>query len=173
MSCHFSAGPNLVRPLLTLSLAVASLFIVPSHGLDAQQSSLRAERTLAFATKVFELPVKVGPVAFTSVEISNLGKGGAAKAGGGTFGSRFRAVTSTSETSTTLRARFLAENPTSEDWTVTFTVEFLDRSGKVIDKVTKKESWEGEAKPYDFDHEILEYVVPLIAQVKITMEARR
>jgi hypothetical protein len=38
--------------------------------------------------------------------------------------------------------------------------------------VTKKSSWEGEAKPYDLDHEILEYVVPLIAQVRIKMEGR-
>jgi hypothetical protein len=156
---------------MTLSFViVASTFMAPSHVLHAQ-SSLRAERTLEFATKVFELPMKVGPVAFSSVEISNLGKGGAAR--GGSFGSRLRAVAAPSETSTTLRAHFLAENPTAEGWTVTFTFEFLDRGGKVIDKVTKRESWEGEAKPYDFDHDILEYVVPLIAHVKITLEARK
>jgi hypothetical protein len=172
MSSHSNPGQNLVRRSLTLSLIMfAFLVLVPSHVLHAQNASLRAERTLAFATKAFELPMKVGPVAFSSVEIKNLGKRGGAA--GGNLAGRLRAATSTSETSTTLRAHFLAENPTAEEWTVAITFEYLDRAGKVIDKVTKRASWEGEAKPYDFDHDILEYVVPLIAQVKITLEARK
>jgi hypothetical protein len=42
----------------------------------------------------------------------------------------------------------------------------------VIDRATKKQKWDGEAKPYDFDHQILEYVVPLIAQVRIKLEGK-
>ena len=42
-----------------------------------------------------------------------------------------------SETSTTIRGHFLAENPTADDWQVTFTLEFLDKSGKIIDRVTR------------------------------------
>jgi N-acetylneuraminic acid mutarotase len=74
--------------------------------------------------------------------------------------------------STTIRAHFLAENPSTDEWEVTFSMEFLDKAGKVIEKVTKKSSWEGEAKPFDFDHEILEYVVPMIAQVRVKLEGR-
>ena len=33
-------------------------------------------------------------------------------------------------------------------------------------------SWEGESKPLDLDRVILSYVVPLIAAVRITFEAR-
>ena len=77
-----------------------------------------------------------------------------------------------SELSTTLRAHFLAENATPDEWEVTFTLEFLDESGKLIDRATKKATWEGQAKPADLDHPILQYVVPLIARVRIKMEGR-
>ena len=74
--------------------------------------------------------------------------------------------------STTLRARFAVENPSADEWEVAFTVEFRDKDGKVIDRAVKKSTWEGEAKPYDFDHTILSYVVPQITTVRITLEAR-
>ncbi len=129
---------------------------------------LHAERTVDFQTrKVFDLKAQVGPVRISSVEITDMGRG----FGQGGIASRMRPG-SDSEASTTIRAHFLAENPTSEDWQVSFIVEFLDKNGKVIDRATKKQKWDGEAKPYDFDHQILEYVVPLIAQVRIKLEGK-
>ena len=82
------------------------------------------------------------------------------------------AVVSASELSTTIRSHFLAENPKDDEWQVTFTLEFLDKSGEVIDRVTKKASWEGQSKPFDLDHLLLQYVVPSIAKVRIKLEAR-
>lgn len=135
----------------------------------AQDSSLRAERTLDYKTgKGAPLEAKVGPVKIDSVEFSNLGRGHARSGIAG----KMRPGGSSSEVSTTIRAHFLAENPSTDEWEVTFTMEFLDKAGKVIERVTKKSSWEGEAKPFDFDHEILEYVVPMIAQIRVKMEGR-
>jgi hypothetical protein len=146
---------------------VSCLALAASRGALAQDSSLRAERVLTYATgKSFPLSVKIGPVSIQSVEFSDRGRGG----GGLTSVLRSAVV---SETATTIRSHFLAENPTSDDWQVTFTLEFLDKSGKLIDRASRKEKWDAEAKPFDFDHPILQYVVPLIAQVRITLEGRR
>lgn len=148
------------------AFVLSTLTVMPS--VVAQESSLRAEQTVDFKTsKAFDLVSKVGPVKISSVEFSNLGRG----YGRGGIGGKMRPG-STSEVSTTLRAHFLAENPSSDEWEVTFTLEFLDKAGKVIERTTKKSSWEGEAKPFDFDHEILEYVVPMIAQVRVRLEGR-
>ena len=155
------------RGLMTAGAALAITGALVAGG-AAQESSLRAERTVDYkTTKAFTLDAKVGPVRIQSAEFSNLGS----NYGRGGIGGRMRGG-SESEVSTTLRTHFLAENPSSDEWEVTFTIEYLDKAGKVIERVTKKSSWEGEAKPYDFDHEILEYVVPLIAQVQIKMEGR-
>ena len=146
---------------------VSCLAIGASIAALAQDSSLRAERVLTYTTgKSFPLSAKIGPISIQSVEFSDRGHGG------GGFGSVLRAAV-VSETSTTIRSHFLAENPTSDDWQVTFTLEFLDKSGKLIDKVSRKEKWDAEAKPFDFDHAILQYVVPLIAQVRIKLEGQR
>jgi hypothetical protein len=152
------------------SLMVAFLASVPGDVLHAQaQSSLRAQQTLDYRTgRALDFVHTVGPVKFTSVEFSDLGKG----YGRGGIGTRLRAAVGASEASTTLRAHFLAENPTADEWDVAITLELLDRSGMVIERVTRRPSWEGEAKPYDFDAEILEYVVPMIARVRLTLEAR-
>jgi hypothetical protein len=152
------------------ALAVGVLLNLCLSGgrLHAQESSLRFEKTIDFKTaKAADLTAKVGPIRVSSVEFSNLGRG----FGHGGFAGKMRPGT-LSEVSTTLRAHFLAENPSSDEWEITFTLEYLDKNGKTIERVTKKSSWEGEAKPYDFDHEILDYVVPMIAQVKIKMEGR-
>jgi hypothetical protein len=156
------------RGLMTAGAALVLTGALVAGG-AAQESSLRAERTIDYkTTKGFTLDAKVGPVRIQTVEFSNLGRGG----GRSGIGARMRPGGSDSEVSTTLRAHFLAENPSGDEWEVTFTIEYLDKAGKVIERVTKKSSWEGEAKPYDFDHEILEYVVPMIAQVRIKMEGR-
>ena len=156
------------RGLITASAAALVFTGALVAGGAAQESSLRAERTVDYKiTKAFTLDAKVGPVRIQSAEFSNLGR----NYGRGGIGGRMRGGTD-SEVSTTLRTHFLAENPSGDEWEVTFTLEYLDKTGKVIERVTKKSSWEGEAKPFDFDHEILEYVVPMIAQVKIKMEGR-
>ena len=132
----------------------------------AQDTSLSAERVVSYTVgKTLPLTAKVGPVSIQSVEFSDRGH-----ASGGGLTGRLRG--SVSDTSTTIRGHFLAENPSADEWEVTFTLEFLDKSGKVIDRATKKASWEGQAKPFDFDHVILQYVVPSIAQVKIRLEGR-
>lgn len=152
---------------LIAAFAVGTFILMTTAA--AQDSSLRAERTLDYKTgKGFPLEAKVGPVKIDSVEFSNLGR----NHGRSGISAKMRPSGSSSEVSTTIRAHFLAENPSSDEWEVTFTMEFLDKAGKVIERVTKKSSWEGEAKPYDFDHEILEYVVPMIAQVRVKMEGR-
>ena len=155
-----------VFTLLLLATAVAACQA------SAQESSLRAERTIEYRTgRAADLKATVGPVRVTTVEFSDLGKG----YGQGGIGGRLRGASpgqNASEASTTLRARFLAENPQSDEWEVAFTLEFLDKSGAVIDRVTKRETWEGEAKPYNLEHQILTYVLPMIARVRIVMEGR-
>ncbi len=134
-----------------------------------QESNLRAERTVEYQTgKAAELRVRVGPIIIESVEFSDLGRG----FGAGGIAGRIRGGGSASEASTTIRSHFLAQNPSADEWEVTFTMEFLDRSGKLIDRVTKRASWEGEAKPYDLDHPMLEYVIASIAEVRIKLEGR-
>ena len=159
----------LSRPLRWRAFAIAIvgfLALGASIAALAQESSLRAERVVTFGTgKSNSLSVKIGPVNIQSVEFSDRGR-----AGGG-FGGAVRGAIA-SETSTTIRSHFLAENPTADDWQVTFTLEFLDRSGKIIDRVSRKENWDREAKPFDLDHPILQYVVPFIAQVRIKLEGR-
>ncbi|HET7216760.1 MAG TPA: hypothetical protein VFJ02_01870 [Vicinamibacterales bacterium] len=132
----------------------------------AQDSALRAERVVPFVTgKASALNAKVGPVTVQSVEFSDRGRG----AGSGIPGI---GRPTPSETTTTLRAHFLAENPSADEWEVTFTLEFVDKAGKLIDRVVRKAKWEGQSKPYDVEQPILAYVVPLIADVRIKLEGR-
>lgn len=116
-------------------------------------------------SKAANLNAKVGPVNVQSVEFSDRGR---------VAGSVIPGIgrPTPTETSTTIRAHFLAENPSADEWEVTFTLEFLDKSGTLIDRVVKKAKWEGSAKPYDIDHPILAYVVPSIADVRIKLEGR-
>lgn len=158
-----------MRHIAILSLASAGLLV---WQVSAQERSLRADRTVEFRTgRAHALNVTVGPVRVESVEFSDLGRG---YGRGGKPGNLIGRVAGAneSEASTTLRARFMAENPTTDDWVVRFTLEFLDKEGAVIEKVSKREGWEGEAKPYNLEHPILSYVVPLIARVRVTFEAR-
>ena len=130
----------------------------------SQDSSLRAERVVSFvAGKSIALNAKVGPVNVESVEFSDRGR-----VTSGLPGLR----TTPPETSTVLRGHFVVENPSADEWEVTFTVEFRDKDGKVIDRTIKKAKWEGQARPLDIDHPILVYVIPSIAEVRITLEAR-
>ena len=157
-----------IRLTFAYTTALALLLTGGSvHALRAQSSTLSAERVVDWTTgRSIPLTAKVGAVSVQSVEFSDRGRSTPGGIGGLVRGG------SVSDASTTLRAHFLAENATADEWQVTFTLEFLDRAGKLIDRATKKSSWEGQAKPTDLDHPILQYVVPSIAQVRIKMEAK-
>jgi hypothetical protein len=143
--------------LLSMALAAAAA---------AQEGSLRFEKTVPWQTgKLIDLDAVVGPVRIGKVELADLGRGG------GSIASRLRGGGG-SDTQTVLRATFDGENPKEDEWVVTFTLELLDARGKLIDRATGKEGFEGEAKNARVDHPILEYVVPMISKVRIKLEAR-
>ena len=163
---------SLLSPLLRCRAftfaSVICLALVASLAALAPDSSLLAERVVTYTTgRTISLAAKVGPVSIQSVEFIDRGRGSSP---GGIAGIVARG--SASETSTTIRSHFIVENPSTDEWEVTFTLDFLDKSGKLIDRATKKGKWEGQAKPLDFDHAILQYVVPAIAEVRIKMEGR-
>src|SRR4051794_2868530 len=145
---------------------VAALMVIGPLPLRAQESSLRAERTVDYKPgQVATVSAKVGSVNVLTVEFSersHVTGGLSTVITGGTY----------SETVLTVRAHIVAENPTDKEWEVNFTVEYLDKDGKLIDRVAKKGSWEGESKAVDIDHPLLSYVLPLIAQVRIKMDAK-
>ena len=144
----------------------ASLLIAGPLSARAQETTLRAERTFDYKTgQAVTLAAKVGAVNVQTVEFSER------RGSTGGFTTRITGGAE-SETATTVRAHFLAENATADEWLVTFTLEFLDKDNKLIDRSTKKSSWEGEVKPTDLDHPLLTYVVPLIAKVRVKMEAK-
>lgn len=163
-----AALPALLRWRALAIAGVSVLMFGASLAALAQDSSLRAERVVSYVTgKNIPLSAKVGPVSIQSVEFTDRGRGSTP---GGLAG--IVRGGSSPETTTTIRSHFIVENPSRDEWAVTFTLEFLDKSGKLIDKATKKASWEGEAKPLDFDHLILQYVVPSISQIRISLEGR-
>jgi hypothetical protein len=145
-----------------MGLAALALFVVPAI---APAQTNRVEKTLPYRLDQSQkLDAKVGPVMIDNVKITNMGRG----FGRGGFGPKGMQP---SEGSTTLRLAFDVNNP-GDDWEITFVVEFLDKNGKVIDRATKKENWEEEAEIWNFDHPILEYVLPMVADVKISMSGR-
>jgi hypothetical protein len=157
-----------LRRAFMLGLA-ALLLGTPALRARSQQPSLRAERVVEYTPgKPAALDARVGPVNVQSVEFSDRGHPPgpslAIRIAGG--------AGSDPELTTVIRSHFMVENPTADEWEVTFTVEFLDRSGKIIDRATRKSSWEGRAKPLDIDHSLLTFVVPAIAQVRVRLEAR-
>lgn len=129
--------------------------------------SLRFEKTVPYQTgKLISLKAVVGPVSVANVTLSREA-GGSVK---DTIVGRLRG--GDSETQATIRSSFDVENPNEDEWVVTFTLDFLDRDGRLIDRVVKSEGFEGEAKTAHIDHSTLAYVVPMIRQVKIRLEAR-
>ena len=50
-------------------------------------------------------------------------------------------------------------------------IQFLDSEGALIDRVTNGISFKSGTKTFETNHKTLKYVVPLIAQVKITVAA--
>jgi hypothetical protein len=109
----------------------------------------------------------VGPVKITTLKITNLGRGY------GRGGFSLRSASPPSELSTTLRFAFDVNNPEDEEWDVTFTVELLDKSGTVIDRTSKRENYEDEGDVLNIEHSIIEYVLPMISEVRVTLQGRR
>lgn len=150
------------------AVVCAGLMVVMSLGVVAQERTGRFQRTVDFDTpKTVNLDTMVGPVKITTVEFSDLGRGYS----GGGFAARMRAG-SDSEASTALRAKFLIDNPRAEEWELTITLELLDRDGKIIDKLTKKNDYENETATWNIEHPLLEYVMPMVSEVRITIEGR-
>ena len=151
-----------------LALAVASLVVAaPAPG---QDGGLRFEKTVPYRLdQTHTLGARVGPVRVDSVVLTTGGDGGMRDS----IMARVRPPGSADpEVSTTIKASFDTQNPTEDEWVVTYTLDFLDKDGRLIDRATKKGSVEGEAKYISVDHATLTYVVPAIAKVRIRLEAR-
>jgi len=56
---------------------------------------------------------------------------------------------------------------------VTFTVEFIDKAGKVVDRTSKKENYDNESAKLTMEHPLLEYVLPMISDVRVTVLGRK
>jgi hypothetical protein len=138
----------------------------------AQESrSLRFDKTVPFQIgQLIPLQAAVGPVKVAKVQLTRGSGGGSVK---DTIVGRISGATGGDpETQATIRASFDVENPDEEEWVVTFTLDFLDRDGKLIDRAVKSHGFEGEAKVFQLDHATLAYVVPMIHSVRIRLEAR-
>ena len=145
-----------------LALAAVALFSWPVAG----QSS--AEQNVPFeADKSHALTTVAGPVKVTSLKMTNLGRGYSRG------GISLRSVSPPSELSTTLRLAFDVNNPAREEWDVTFTVEFIDKAGKVIDRASKKENYENESGVLTIEHPLLEYVLPMISTMRVSVAGRK
>ena len=145
-------------------VGLAFALVLALAGTAAAQTN-RFDKTFHFQIdEAAKLDAKVGPVKIDNVKVTNMGRG----FGRGGFGPKGMQP---SEGSTTLRLAFDVNNP-GEDWEVAFSIEFLDKAGKVIDRVTRKHGWKEEAEIYKIDHPILEYVLPMISDVKISLSGR-
>jgi hypothetical protein len=150
--------------------AVALLALVATAG-TAQDGSLRFERTVAFDRgQTISLGARIGPVRVANVRFGVEEGGGS---GGGIRDSILSRVPGRDpETTSVVTASFDTENPTEDEWEVTYTLDFLDRNGKLIDRGSDKEGFEGEAASHTVSHSTLKYVVPSIARVRIRLEAK-
>jgi hypothetical protein len=147
----------------TLAVALAAVLTA----VVAAQSD-RSEQKVPFEfDKVATLTTTAGPVKVTSLRIANLGRGYSRG------GLSLRSTNPPSELSTTLRMTFDVQNPLEQEWEVTFTVEFMDKDGKVVDRATKKEDYEDETAALQMEHPLLEYVLPFISEVRVTVHGRR
>jgi hypothetical protein len=159
---------TLDRGIARIALILSLVALSPVAGVYLRAQGNRFEKNVGFQVdKTESLAAVVGPVKVASVKLTNMGRG----YGRGGFG--LRTANPPSELSTTLRFAFEVDNPVDEDWDVTFTVELLDKAGKVIDRATKTENYEEEAKTLTLDHSIIEYVLPLVGDVRVTLQGRR
>jgi hypothetical protein len=147
-------------------LLAAVVALVWSLPLLAQGEKFEVKQPFALEKPVL-LDGMVGPVKVTTMKITDLGRG--YKPGGVSL----RNIVTPSELSTTLRFSLDVNNPTKEEWLVTFTIELLDKSGKVIDRVTKKENYDNETQRLNIEHPLLEYVLPMVSDVKVTLQGKK
>jgi hypothetical protein len=153
---------------MRLTAYIAGLVALLLMPVIAQERTARFQRTVDFSTpKTIKLDATVGPVKITTLELEDLGRGYK----GSGFGARVRGG-SESEASTTVRARFTIDNPTREEWELTLSLEFLDKNGKIIEKLTRKNDYDDETATWDIEHPLLEYVTPLTSQLRITIAGR-
>jgi hypothetical protein len=157
-------------PLKIFIAATFALLAIAAVAARAEEGSLRFEKTVPFQRdKLIALDARVGPVKVSQVRFS---------LGGGTSGSVRETILSRvkgggdSDTTTLLQASFDSENAKDQEWEVDYTLELLDANGKLIDRAGRSESFEGEADVVKVEHPILTYVVPMIAKVRIRLEAR-
>jgi hypothetical protein len=160
------------RILSAAALSVLALLLAGGTA-GAQDGGLRFEKTVPFERgELITLGAQVGPVRIANVELSMGSSGGGPGGGirerimGGMPGG------GDPETRTTITARFDTENPREEEWVVTYTLDFLDSKGKLIDRASKSKGFEGEARVFDVEHSTLSYVVPFISKVRIRLEAK-
>ena len=158
--------PRKLIAALAFALVLAPLALAGAA--SAQEGSLRFEKTVPFQRDhLINLGAKVGPVKISQVTFATGG------GGGGGIGDTIRARVhgGDTDTLTNLTASFDSENPKDQEWVVTYTLELLDANGKLIDRFSKKESFEGEADVVKVERSILTYVVPMVAKVRIKLEA--
>jgi hypothetical protein len=156
------------QPVLA-ALALFALLAVVAPA-PAQEGSLRFEKTVPFTRdQLITLGARVGPVRVANVRF-DVGGGG----GGGIRGTIMSRMPGGGdpEVSSTVRASFDTENPSEEEWVVTYTLDFLDRDGKLIDRATAKKGFEGEATTYTLEHSTLKYVLPFVSRVMVKLEAK-
>ncbi len=68
----------------------------------------------------------------------------------------------------------LVENPADVSWNLSVRIKLLDRAGAIIDEFEFRERvWRGRAKKVDLRRITLNYVIPLIDKVEITLTADR
>lgn len=151
--------PRLMPSLILIALALMALPL-------AAQADRNEQKVPFEIDKAQPMTGVAGPVKITSLKVINLGRG--YSRGGISLRSA-----PPSELSTTLRFAFDVNNPTKEEWDVTFTVELMDKAGKVIDRVAKKENYEDESDVLTIEHPLLEYVVPMITEVRVTLQGKR
>ena len=154
------------------SLARRAFPVVAALALLAMPLAAQGDKSDQSLPFVFDKPhaltTVAGPVKIKSVTMTNLGKGYAKTVLG------VRTTTSpSSELTTTVRLVFDVDNPVREDWDVTFTVEFMDKAGKVVDRTSKKENYENETAKMTIEQPLLEYVLPMISDVRVTVMGRK
>lgn len=151
---------------VSLLAAVLAVVVVTVSG---QERTGRFTQTVPFTLpKTVSLNAVVGPVKITTLDLTDLGRGYSA----GNIAARMRGNSSASEVSTTVRSVLAVDNPTRDEWELTLTFEFLDKNGKVVDKLTKKNEYDDETAKWTIEHPLLEYVVPLITQIRVTIDGR-
>jgi hypothetical protein len=147
-------------------LRALSLLAMLATPLAAQENRTDQSVPLEFG-KAHALTTVAGPVKVKTLTMTNLGRGYAKTVLG------VRTTASSSDLTTTLRLVLDVENPVKEDWDVTFTVEFMDKAGKVIDRTSKRENYDDETAKMTIEHPLLEYVVPLVSDVRVTVQGRK